>query len=1221
MRFIADGPDIPMELIQAYDEGRLVFFCGAGVSSRAGLPGFKGLVNQVYENLKMEKDDIEQEEYQRKSYERVLGLLEQRLNAPESVREEIIFALELTKNANLSTHEALLRLATSKNQQACRLVTTNYDRGFILAGQDGKRIDKAPKLSVPKKSKWQNLIHLHGLIDEEEDPEGKNLVVTSADFGAAYLTEGWASRFVTELFHRYTILFVGYSVNDPVMRYVVDALAVDRASGDQQENFFAFVGCETGKENQTARAWKAKNVTPIIYSSNYKHIELHKTLIAWANTVSGGLAGKKQLISQHANADPNLPSSELIDRVCWALSEPDGSTARFFAGLDPVPPVSWLTYLAQAGLFSSPVSMSDKQLEIPVADNGNLTQRALPLSPISLALCRWLSKHLDRAELINWVLQKGGGLHPEFMILIDAALDSTTISLPQKLFWQLLLHRCRTVNFPDFRESHQLCQTVKKGEWNLLTRERAINSLSPYVEFGTHWQPEMKNESEETGPSSLQMHINTKVRLPVGDCFPELMQAIDQNRDREEIFSSLLEDISKLLHNALELQELTGEITHGYDYSHIYFPSISPHPQNDYHDHGEWRSLIEISRECWLARFRQNPDDARQQAEKWLKEPFSTYKRLGLFAMNQSGLFLPSETVAILLGEDAHLLWFPPLRRERLRLLASIWPQLKKTESANLISAILAGPPREMFRQDLTSERWQEIMARKQWLLLAKLESFGKPLPEKGKSKLKRLSKLYPEWQLQKNESDEFLTWSEVTDWEPQTGYRIEQLCQLSPQEVIDLLTSAKTRKGDLLMQWRSAAGQSPKHATEVLLKLVKENNWDNDIWQHTLEGFPAPGDDFSVWDQLKTPLAEIPREIIHQLIAPISHWLREQTQDLPPDKEEGFWKLWDALYEAAFQYEADLDSEPVARAIYHPAGHLTEALIWRLKSRNPKAGEGLPEAFTTRADKIVTDTEGAHLLGNVILASRLVNLFSIDPEWTEKKLLPLLNWESDPQAAYLWQGYLWSPGMPPGLWTKLHSNFITTMKNHADLGNFTKTLFQLFTFIALDENLPFPEKDRRQVLQSIGHEGRKEVASTIYRYLANAEENKASLWEKRVYPRIIRLWPKGKDDTDPNTSLQLALTAIETENAFSKAVPKLTKLMVPTATFFSIVNRLSDKTLPEDYPGKTLSLLGAIISTDCPYPQEDLRKLLCRIVPSNPTAQESKDFKKLDEYLLRRGH
>jgi hypothetical protein len=52
MRFFANGPSIPDNLLQARDEGRVVFFCGSGVSrARAGLADFYGLADQVMRNL------------------------------------------------------------------------------------------------------------------------------------------------------------------------------------------------------------------------------------------------------------------------------------------------------------------------------------------------------------------------------------------------------------------------------------------------------------------------------------------------------------------------------------------------------------------------------------------------------------------------------------------------------------------------------------------------------------------------------------------------------------------------------------------------------------------------------------------------------------------------------------------------------------------------------------------------------------------------------------------------------------------------------------------------------------------------------------------------------------------------------------------------------------------------------------------------------------------
>ena len=57
MRFFENGPEIPDELLHARDEGRVVFFCGAGVSrAKAKLPDFFGLAKKVMKTLGVQAD-------------------------------------------------------------------------------------------------------------------------------------------------------------------------------------------------------------------------------------------------------------------------------------------------------------------------------------------------------------------------------------------------------------------------------------------------------------------------------------------------------------------------------------------------------------------------------------------------------------------------------------------------------------------------------------------------------------------------------------------------------------------------------------------------------------------------------------------------------------------------------------------------------------------------------------------------------------------------------------------------------------------------------------------------------------------------------------------------------------------------------------------------------------------------------------------------------------
>ena len=124
-----------------------------------------------------------------------------------------------------------MQLATDE-EGAVRIVTTNFDKIFKRV-IDKKKLDipilAAPFLPIPKSTRWHGVVHLHGLLpDKSNDIELNRLVLSSGDFGLAYLTERWAARFVGELFRNYTVCFVGYGINDPVLRYMMDALSADR---------------------------------------------------------------------------------------------------------------------------------------------------------------------------------------------------------------------------------------------------------------------------------------------------------------------------------------------------------------------------------------------------------------------------------------------------------------------------------------------------------------------------------------------------------------------------------------------------------------------------------------------------------------------------------------------------------------------------------------------------------------------------------------------------------------------------------------------------------------------------------------------------------------------------------------------------------------------------------------------------------------------------------
>ena len=224
------------------------FFCGAGISYPAGLPGFKELTEKLYESLGGFRDQIERTAFYEKRYDTAIYLLEKDdIGGRAEVRKQLsqILTPEDVSPGVTRTHKALLTLSKCHNDGNIRIVTTNFDRLFeVVIDRDCLEIDRyqAPLLPIPKK-RWDGLVYLHGLLSESLDERNlDSLVVSSGDFGLAYLTERWAARFVGELFRCYHVCFVGYSLDDPVLRYMADAMAADKQRGESQLEMYAFGG-------------------------------------------------------------------------------------------------------------------------------------------------------------------------------------------------------------------------------------------------------------------------------------------------------------------------------------------------------------------------------------------------------------------------------------------------------------------------------------------------------------------------------------------------------------------------------------------------------------------------------------------------------------------------------------------------------------------------------------------------------------------------------------------------------------------------------------------------------------------------------------------------------------------------------------------------------------------------------------------------------------------
>ena len=279
--------DIPQPLLEAQRDGKLVVFAGAGVSMAppSNYPNFEQLAEEIAAGSALIREDNE-------PLERFLGRLD---NHGVKVHRLARNLLTNPSSRPNRLHYDLLRLFDSES--GIRLVTTNFDSHFTTAARelfdDGVSIFDAPALPVG--DRFKGIVYLHGSV--ERDPE--ELVLTDRDFGRAYLTEGWARRFLQVMFARYTVLFVGYSHSDVVMNYLARGLPPET-----QGKRYALMD-----DSDDQVRWNLLGVSPIAFplrDEPNRYGALGESLGRWVDIARMGVLDHEHKIREMTRLPPPL---------------------------------------------------------------------------------------------------------------------------------------------------------------------------------------------------------------------------------------------------------------------------------------------------------------------------------------------------------------------------------------------------------------------------------------------------------------------------------------------------------------------------------------------------------------------------------------------------------------------------------------------------------------------------------------------------------------------------------------------------------------------------------------------------------------------------------------------------------------------------------------------------------------------------------------------------
>ena len=302
---------VPERLLLAHAHGEVLFICGAGISRPAGLPDFRQLVLDVYESLDTAVHEViagssdsdtkqpqpkcsslthrqlaEVKRFKEDDYDVVLGMLERRLDdrtrGDSSVRREVANRLRAGGHKPAPIHRALMRLADRGG--TVTIVTTNFD---LLLEAAARRLPYPAETyslgSIPRPTRradFAGVLHIHGALDRNPSRVSE-LVLSDQDFGEFYLRRRGVPDFIYDAARLFHLVLVGYSADDPPMRYLLNAVAADHARFADLKERFTFFGSAT-HDPVALEDWKARGITPISYDSKNGHEILHRTLERWA---------------------------------------------------------------------------------------------------------------------------------------------------------------------------------------------------------------------------------------------------------------------------------------------------------------------------------------------------------------------------------------------------------------------------------------------------------------------------------------------------------------------------------------------------------------------------------------------------------------------------------------------------------------------------------------------------------------------------------------------------------------------------------------------------------------------------------------------------------------------------------------------------------------------------------------------------------------------------
>jgi hypothetical protein len=1263
MRFFENGPSIPDDLLVSRDAGDVIFFCGAGVSRhRAHLPDFLKLGGDVIGRLGATKKSLARKLFTRIqaigpmdgvggliATDRIFSLLEREFERKE-LQAAVAKAIKPANNADLSAHRTLIDLSRDRDGKV-RLITTNFDLLFEACA-DGIACWGPPMLPDPRTAQFEGIIHLHGRVDADYAGPGDNeFIVSSADFGRAYLSDGWATRFIQSLLARFQIVFVGYTADDPPVQYLLEALNLNAGS---RSRLFAF---QPGSNVDDAALWEHRGVRAIPFDNSQGFDTLWDSLAAWAERARDVDGWYAKLLATAA-AGPAAVDPHVRGQIVHVLSTREGAR-RVSIAAEPLP-ASWLLVLDPRQRYEDPGPLypsgeSSERIDPyeslgldfdtppqPIEEGNFHTTRAIPegawdaftptrfdqeqaqdysfsdfcghrvtmsgaLTARLNHLAIWFHRIAHQPIALWWAAGRGP-LHPQIVDMIEAWLRQDPDRWPDDIRrgWRMLIAAWSDNRGAADQLYYVLRQRVEREDW----------SESLVRDYAALFRPRLKVDrtfdtchpliwTDTNRPNPL-LYYDVDYPHPYEELkVPDnlLGYAVTRFRENLDLARSLEAEISGVERVYMETTRADdGDPPIAYDRYGLTGPIA------------QFQSLMDR-----LVAVR--PELARAEIARWPVADRYIFARLRIWAA-ASPITTQAEATEILLGFPDEVFWGSGHQRDILYAIRDRWMDFSSGARARFEE-----------RLRTTSYPWSDDIPR-------------------GKERVEahhRLDRLH--WFANQGVTFSFDVAAEmvalrsiVEDWSERSGQ--EAADSHAPKvQSIDTDTSPgvlyEVPVGKILDRAKQAgqadffdfverrpftglAEEKPARALAALSDAARKGDVHTSYWSAFLHVEKRKTDRVRLVRAITGRLASLSPETLSSIAYPVAEWMLALGDRVFDDLAPMLDRLWQPLIDAiSHRYENRrhrVDSSWANDALNAPVGKLVNLLMKDPANKGSNLGQGFPDAWTARLEQLLDLPGDMRRHALVMLGYRINWMFGIAPDWTEQHLLAVANDDGDDGDA-LWDGILWAARAPSrALYERLKPSLMARAMSPTRRRAEANVIagFLLIGWGGDSEVGPPEQLVSSAELREILVEGDNDLRGQILWYLQSWSQDTEGKWRARLVPFLTDVWPNHRALRTPEMASRQTDLALASDDLFPQVVDAILPHLVPVRGGMlrnSPLKSGDDNHLARNYPAAMLNLLWSILAEDTalwPYKVEELLDLLSE-------APETRADPRLSE--LRRRH